>query len=85
MCAIVDLRKLRGCELRVALCGREALVAQQFLDGAQVGAFFQQVRAEGVAQCVWVHIRRQASKHSHALDDAAHAACSEACVVAGLV
>ena len=48
--------ELGGGELGVALGGGEALVAEQFLDGAEVGAFFQQMGAEGVAQCVRVHV-----------------------------
>jgi len=39
--AVVDLGELGGGELGVALGGGEALVAEQLLDGAEVGAFFQ--------------------------------------------
>jgi hypothetical protein len=39
--AVVDLGQLRGGQLRVALGGGEAFVAQQLLDGAEVGAFLQ--------------------------------------------
>jgi hypothetical protein len=38
---VVDLLQLCGGELRVALRGGEALVAEKLLDGAQVGAFLQ--------------------------------------------
>jgi hypothetical protein len=38
---VVDLLQLCGGELRVAVRGGEALVAEKLLDGAQVGAFLQ--------------------------------------------
>jgi hypothetical protein len=74
MGAVVDRGQLRGGELGVALCSREAFVAEQFLDGAKVGAFFEQVSAEGVAQGVWVHVCREATQDGDALDDASDAA-----------
>jgi len=48
--------ELCGGELGVALCGGEAFVAKEFLDGAEVGAFFEEVGAEGVAQGVWMDV-----------------------------
>ena len=53
---VVDLFELRGGELGVALGGGESLVAEQFLDGAEVGAFFKEVSAEGVAEGVGVGV-----------------------------
>jgi hypothetical protein len=38
---VVDLCQLCSSQLRIALCGGESLVAEQFLDGAKVGAFLQ--------------------------------------------
>ena len=76
--------QLRGGELRVALGGGEPLVAEQFLDGAQVGAFFQQMRAEGVAQRVRVHVGGESAQNGDALDDATHAARGEPCLAPGL-
>jgi hypothetical protein len=75
---IVDALHLAGGELGVALRGGEALVAEHLLDGAQVGAFLQHVRAEGVAQRVRMHVGREAAGDSDLLDDAADAACGEA-------
>jgi len=49
---IVDVHHVLDGELGVALRGGQALVAEEFLDGAQVGSLFQHVRAEGVAQGV---------------------------------
>ena len=60
MCLIVDLQHMLGRKLRIALGGGEALVAQEFLNRAQIGAFFQHVRAECVAQSVRMDVRRQA-------------------------
>ena len=67
---IVDVHHVLDGELGVALRGGQALVAEEFLDGAQVGSLFQHVRAEGVAQGVWMHIRRQPTGERNALDDA---------------
>ncbi len=41
MGAVVDLLELAGSELGVALRGGEALVAEEFLDGAKVGSLFK--------------------------------------------
>ena len=82
MRAVVDLGYLADGELRVALRGRQALVAEQFLDSAQVGALFQHVRAEGVAQRVRMDIRRQPVRERNVLHDAAHAAGGQAPVAA---
>ena len=49
MRAAVDLDELRGIDVRVALRGAQARVAEQLLNGAQVGAAFQEVRRERVA------------------------------------
>jgi len=43
-------------ELRVSLRRGEALVAEHFLDSAQIGAFFEQVRAERVTQSMRVNV-----------------------------
>ncbi len=74
----VDLLDLRDGELGVALRGAEALVAEELLDGAEVGALLKHVGAEGVAQGVRVDIRGQASLDGDGLDDAADAAGGEA-------
>ena len=55
---IVDVHYVLDRKLGVALRGREALVTEQFLDGAQVRSFFQHVRAEGVTQSVGMDFRR---------------------------
>ena len=55
MCPVVDLEHVLHGELGVALRGGQALMSEHFLDGAQVGAFGQQVRGEGVAQRVGAH------------------------------
>src|ERR1700692_3569955 len=45
---IVNLKNVLHGKLRIALRCGQTLVAEQFLNCAQVGAFFQHVRAEGV-------------------------------------
>ena len=84
MRSVVDHGQLRSGQLRVALGGGEALVAEQFLNRAQVGAFFQQMRAEGVAQRVRMNVGREAAQNGDALDDAADAARGQPRLAAGL-
>lgn len=55
---IVNIHHVLDRELGIALRGREALVPQQFLDGAQVRSFFQHVRAEGVTQSMRMNLGR---------------------------
>ena len=82
MGAVVDLGDLADGELGIALGGREPLVAEEFLDGTQVGALFEHVGAEGVAQGVGVYIGGQAMGERDVLDDAADAARGEPGVAA---
>ena len=53
---IVNTDQVLHRQLRVALGGRESLVAEHFLNGAQVSAFFQHVGPESVSQCVRVNV-----------------------------
>ena len=43
---VVNVYPVLDRELRVALCGRQALMAEQVLDGAQVRSLFQHVGAD---------------------------------------
>ena len=54
---IVNLQHMLHGKLGVALRCRQPLMAEQFLNRAQIGAFFQHVRAEGVAQGMRVDVR----------------------------
>ena len=74
---VVNLQHMLHRQLRIALRGSEAFVAEQFLNGAQVGAFFQHVRAESMAQRVRMHVRRKTFGDGNLLDDAADAARGE--------
>src|ERR1035438_470015 len=74
MRAIVDNRQLRRSQLCIPLRGREPLMAQQLLNGAQVSALFQQVCTKGMAQCVRMHLGGKAAQNRDPLDDAANAA-----------
>ena len=74
---IVDLQYVLHRQLRITLGCGQSLVAEQFLNGSQVGTFFQHVRAESVAQGVWMNVRRQALRDGNFLDDAANAARGE--------
>ena len=53
---IVYLQHVLHGELRITLGSSQALMTEQFLDRAQVGAFFQHVRPEGMPQRVRMHI-----------------------------
>lgn len=48
----VDLKEAGEVDLGVALGGRQGSVAQQFLDGAEIGALGQQVRGKAVTKRV---------------------------------
>ena len=52
MRGIVNAREGVEIEVRVALRGGYAAVAEQLLNGAQIRAAFQKVRGKGVAQIV---------------------------------
>ena len=53
-------------------------MAEHLLDGAKVGAFLQQVSAEGMAQSVRVYVWREAFGDGDLLNDASDAASGEA-------
>ena len=71
---VINFQHVLHGQLRIALGCRKTLMAEHFLDGTQVCAFFEHVRAEGVAQRVRMHIGREPFCYSDLLDDAAHAA-----------
>ena len=48
----VDVEQMGGVDLRIDLRGRQAGVAEQFLQAAQIRAATQQMRGEAVAQGV---------------------------------
>ena len=52
VCFVVGLAESLAGEVCVGLGGGEGLVAEEFLHGAEVGAVFEQVGGEGVAECV---------------------------------
>ena len=62
MGGVVDLFHAVGRQVRVDLGGAEALVAEQFLDAAQVGAVVEQVRREAVTQRVRADSRVEAGR-----------------------
>ena len=54
-------------------------MAEQFLNGAEVCAFFQHVGAEGVAEGVGMGVGGKSVGDGEGFDDAADAAGGEAC------
>src|SRR5271157_3848023 len=77
MRAVVHLHHVLDRKLSVSLRGRQALVAEHLLDGAQVSALLQHVRAEGVPQSVWMNVGREPARNGDLLDDAANAASGQ--------
>ena len=77
MSAVIHLSHLLDGELRVFLRGGKPLMSQQLLDGAQVGPFRQHVRAKGMAQGMWMDVRRQPPGHRNLLYDSRYAARGE--------
>ena len=75
---IVDLQHMLHRELRIALRGGKSLVTEQFLDGTQVGAFFEQVSAEGMTKGVGVEIGWKSPGDGDLLHDPSHTAGGEA-------
>ncbi len=71
---VVHLQHVFHRQLRVALRSRESFVAEQFLNCAEVGAFFQHVRPESMAQRVRVDVRGKTFGDGNFLNDAADAA-----------
>ena len=78
--AVVDGGDLADGQVRIALRGGESRMAQHLLNGSQVGTLLQHVRAKGVAQRVWMHIRGQAAPRGNLLDDAPDAARGESAI-----
>lgn len=70
---VVDFAEAAAGEVGVDLGGGEAGVAEQFLDGAQVGARFEQVGGEGVPEGVGADAVLGASAQQVAMDDATDA------------
>ena len=52
MRAVIDLAKAFGVDMAVHLRGGEGGVAEELLDGAEVGAAFEQMRREGVTKAM---------------------------------
>jgi len=74
---VIHTQQVLGGKLGVPLRGRQALVSEQFLNGAQVGAFFQHVRAKGMTQRMRVNVGRESLGDGDPLYDSSHAPRSE--------
>ena len=74
----VHLEQLRGVDMRVALRGAEARMAEQFLDRPQVGAALQQMRGEGMPQGVRADAEPRAARRDIAPHEPVDAANGEA-------
>ena len=74
---VVDGHQVRERDLGIFLRGGELRVAEQFLDGAQIGAVAQKVRGVGVAQAVRMNGRIARDHAGVEFHDAARAAIGE--------
>ena len=75
---VVDVHKLADRGVGVFLGGGERLVAEEFLDGAEVGAVGEEMRRKGVAQGVWMQVPIHVDEADVFFDDAADGALREA-------
>lgn len=75
---VINLDQMFHGELGVTLRGREAFVAEHLLNGPQVCAFFEQMRAERMAKRVRVNVGRESLGDCDLFDDAANAARGKA-------
>ena len=79
----IHVQQLRRVDVRVALRGAQARMAEQLLDRPKVGAALQQVRRKGVAQRMRADARARAERGhvaSHQPIDAAYGEPSAAVV-----
>ena len=78
MSFVVNVHQLADGGVGVFLRGGKRLVAEEFLNGAQVGAVGQKMRRKGVAQRVWMQVPIHVDEADVFFDDAAHGALREA-------
>ena len=70
--------QVRTCDVRIDRRRRDALMAKQFLDGAQIAATLHEVSREGVAQRMRSQPLRQAKRLGMAADDQKDATACDA-------
>lgn len=75
---VVDGHEVFEGNLGVLLGGGEAGVAEEFLDGAEIGAIAEEVGGVGVAEAVRMQAGVPGESGGVELDDATHASISEA-------
>ena len=75
---VVDVHELADGSVRVFLRGGEGLVAEEFLNGAEVGAVGEEMGGEGVTQGVGVQVPVHVDETDVFFDDAAYGALREA-------
>jgi hypothetical protein len=49
---VINIKQPSRIDAGIDLCGREARMAKQFLNGAQITAAAKQMRGKGMAKCV---------------------------------
>src|SRR5688572_20276614 len=75
---VVDRQQAIERHVRVALRGRQARMAEQLLDHAQVRAAFEQMRRAGVAQRVGVQVGASGAERAVTLHELLHPAHADA-------
>src|SRR5437867_11300026 len=76
--ATVHLHHMLHGKLGIALCSRKALMAQQLLNSAQVGALLQHMGAECVPECMGMEVGRQPLGDCNCFYDTSYATRCEA-------
>ena len=80
---VVDVHELADGGVGVFLSGGEGLVAEEFLNGAEVGAIGEEMSGEGVAERVRVQVPIHVDETDVFFDDAAYGTLGE--TAAGVV
>jgi len=80
---VVDVHELADGGVRVFLRGGEGLVAEEFLNGAEVGAVGEEMRGEGMAEGVGMQVPVYVDEADVFFDDAADGTLREA--AAGII
>jgi hypothetical protein len=75
---VVDVHELADGGVGIFLSGGERLVAEEFLNGAEVGAIGEKMRGERVAERVGVQVPIHVDEADVFLDDAAYGTLGEA-------
>src|SRR5262249_14853216 len=78
VCLVIDVHQAPQVDVGVALRGREARVAEQLLDGTQIGAATEQMGGESVQERGRARLGRSTARDDVVREEPRHAAGGEA-------